>query len=114
MPPPMTCNVAPPTGGATPIIPRILMGIGFPPRYASQSCVTRNDWQNEPVQYTQTSRTISATLGEKTYRGDHEQRKDLARGKRTGSEALPTRALRRSRAGVPHSSARGRTVWPDR
>src|SRR5215510_8551059 len=107
MPPPMTCNVAPPAGGATPIIPRILMGIGFPPRYTSQSCVTRNDWQNEPVQYTQVSRTTSATPGERTYRGDYERREYLAEGERTGSEALSTRTLHRSRAGVSHGFARG-------
>src|SRR5712692_690997 len=109
----MTCTVAPPAGGATPIIPRILMGMGFPPRCASHSFVTRNDWQNEPVWYRQTSRMESATPGERTHKGDHEQREYLAGGERAGSEALPTRALRRSRAGVPHGSARGRTIRPD-
>src|SRR5713101_8681557 len=109
----MTCTVAPPAGGATPIIPRILMGIGFPPRYASQSFVTRNDWQNEPVRYRQTSRTTSATPGERTHKGDHEQREYLAGRERAGSEALLTRALCRSRAGVPHGPARGRALRPD-
>src|SRR5262245_57660272 len=43
----MTCSVAPPAGGVTPIIPRILMGMEFPPRYACQSFVTRNKRENE-------------------------------------------------------------------
>src|SRR5713101_7439966 len=79
----MTCTVAPPAGGATPIIPRILMGIRFPPRDASHSFVTRNSWQNEPVRYTQLlgrhpqrpeKRYIGETMSnEKTWQGENER-----------------------------------------